>query len=99
MRVILTEPAEADLEDIGDYIARDNEGRAESFVAEIIERCLSLGSGPERYAVCATALGQELRRCPHGAYLIFYSIVDDHVEITRVIHSARDYARILFPDA
>ena len=40
MHVIITEPAEADLEEIGDYIARDNEARAETFVAEIIERCL-----------------------------------------------------------
>ena len=99
MHVIITEPAEADLEEIGDYIARDNEARAETFVAEIIERCLSLGEAPERHPIFGTTLHQEIRRCPHGAYLIFYSILDGRVEITRVLHGARDYARILFPDA
>jgi toxin ParE1/3/4 len=99
MKVIITEPAEADLEEIGDYIARDNEVRARTFVAEIIDRCLSLGEAPERHPVFGNALHQEMRRCPHGAYLIFYAIVDGNVEITRVLHGARDYPRLLFPEA
>jgi toxin ParE1/3/4 len=98
MKVILTEPAEADLEDIADFIAQDNAARAESFVAEIIERCLSLGEAPERHVVYARLLHQDIRRCPYGAYLIFYAVEGDNVEITRVIHGARDYARIFFPE-
>jgi plasmid stabilization system protein ParE len=99
MQVIITEPAEADLEEIGDYIARDSTLRAESFIEELVEHCLRLGDHPERYAVFTIWRGRELRRCPHGNYLILYSLVRDVLEINHVVHSARDYVRILFPDA
>jgi hypothetical protein len=37
-------------------------------------------------------------RCPHGRYLIFYSIVDGALEINHIVHGARDYIRLLFPE-
>ena len=46
MKVEITSAAEADLEGIADYIARDNSVRAVSFVRELYERCLQ--SGPIR---------------------------------------------------
>jgi len=47
MKVLITAEAEADLEAIGDYIARDNPARALSFVRELYQRecptfCVSL---------------------------------------------------------
>ena len=36
MKVVLSDEALADLESIGDYIARDTPGRARSFVQELI---------------------------------------------------------------
>jgi toxin ParE1/3/4 len=35
-------------------------------------------------------LRSDLRSFPFGAYLILYRIVDDGVEIVRVVHSARN---------
>ena len=35
---------------------------------------------------------------PHGNYLIFYRIADDTVEVLHVLHGARDYENILFPE-
>ena len=96
MQVVLTGPAEADLEEIADYIGQDNPFRADSFVAEIVDQCLSLGEAPHRYPVYGVVLQRELRRCRYGSYLIFYSVLDDHIEITRVLHGARDYNRIFF---
>jgi toxin ParE1/3/4 len=34
----------------------------------------------------------------HGNYLIFYRIDPDHVVVVHVLHGARDYEAILFPD-
>ena len=39
-----------------------------------------------------------LRRRIYGSYLIFYRIRDDTVEVLHVLHGARDYDKILFPD-
>ncbi len=44
MRLLITPLAERDIEDIGDYIARDNPKRALTFVAElraVSKNCLS----------------------------------------------------------
>ncbi len=98
MRVILTDAAEADLEQIGDFIAVDNPLRADSFVSELVERCLGLAHHPLRHPVFLNHAGREIRRFPHGGYLIFYSIEEDAVEIHHVVHSARDYVQLLFPE-
>jgi plasmid stabilization system protein ParE len=39
-----------------------------------------------------------IRRRPWGNYLIFYRVGDDSVQILHVLHGARDYEKILFPD-
>jgi toxin ParE1/3/4 len=99
MRVRITRTASEELEQISDYIGLDNPTRADSFTMELLDRCRSLAQHPERYPVATQWRGRQFRRCPHGNYLIFYSIVDDMLEINHVVHSARDYTRLLFPDA
>jgi plasmid stabilization system protein ParE len=39
-----------------------------------------------------------MRRVAHGNYLIFFRIVDARVEVVHVLHGARDYEHLLFPD-
>jgi len=98
MRVSITEAAEADLVEIGSFIADDNPPRAESFVYELLDRCRGLAEYPQRYPVVGTWHGRQLRRCAFGSYLIFYSVLDEMVEINHVVNSARDYLRLLFPE-
>ncbi len=40
-----------------------------------------------------------IRRRGYGAYLIFYRIQDETVQVLHVAHGARDYIRVLFPEA
>jgi plasmid stabilization system protein ParE len=40
-----------------------------------------------------------IRRRPVGKYLILYRIDQDRVGIVRILHGARDYERLLFPQA
>lgn len=98
MRLRVTQAAREELEAIGNFIAEDNPLRADSFVTELLERCASLALHASRYPVATQWRGRELRRCPFGRYLIFYSVVDDVLEINHIVHSARDYMRLLFPD-
>jgi toxin ParE1/3/4 len=50
-RLLFTDSAEADLEGIGDRIARDSPRRATTFVAELREVCLGLVEMPLRFPI------------------------------------------------
>ena len=98
MRVRLSDAAELDLEEIGNFIAEDNPARADGFILELIDRCYGLASYSTRYPVVTARGGLEIRRCPYRNYLIFYSVGGESLEIVRILHGARDYMRLLFPD-
>ena len=94
MRVDISGTAENDLEEIGDYIARDNPARALSFVAELRAACQRIGAAP-----LATAprpeLGPGMRSGPEGRYVIFLKVERNRVLIVRVLHGARDRSSLL----
>jgi toxin ParE1/3/4 len=91
MEVILTDEAKANLEEIGDFIARDNPVRASSFVAELSKRALDIGLFPEAYPVVGRHRANSVRRCVHGNYLIFYRIFDNLVEVLHIVHGAINF--------
>ncbi|MCB1542214.1 MAG: type II toxin-antitoxin system RelE/ParE family toxin [Rhodoblastus sp.] len=98
MKVVVTEAAVADLVRIGRAIALDNPVRAETFVAELHDRCLRLAVMPRAFPLLPRWEDRGIRRRPFGDYLIFYRLSGDTVEILHVLHGARDYEPILFPD-
>lgn len=89
MQCILSPLAEFDLEEIGDYIARDNPGRAVSFIREIREQCAKITDNPTA-APLRPELGAGIRMVPFGRYLIFYTTDADLIRIERILHSARN---------
>lgn len=97
MIVHFTAEAERDLEAIGDYIARDNPGRALSFIQELRGKCLGLADMSERFPLVPRYEAAGVRRRGHGNYLIFYRVEPDRVVIVHILHGAQDYASILFP--
>jgi plasmid stabilization system protein ParE len=97
MRVHISKTAERELDEIGVYIAQDNPERAAAFVIEIVDQCYALAKHSRRYPVAIDVKGLQLRRCPFRGYLIFYAITDQ-VEIAHIIHAARDYLKVLFPE-
>ena len=80
--------AETDLEEIGDYIARDNPRRALTFIRELRERCTQITHHPEA-APLRPEFGVDLRLVPFGRYLIFYTVSAKAVRIERILHGAR----------
>ncbi|WP_136686205.1 type II toxin-antitoxin system RelE/ParE family toxin [Falsirhodobacter xinxiangensis] len=97
MIVEFTSAAEADLDSIGAYIARDNPARALSFVRELIQSCLELSNLPEAWPVVPRYQRLGIRRRVHGRYLIFYRIMQERIVIVHVLNGAIDVDVILFP--
>ena len=89
-----TPQAEIDLEEVGDYIALDNPGRAVSFIGEIRRHCEKIAGGPDHYAA-RPDLGDTIRICAHGNYLIVFEPFDDGALILRVLHGARNVPGVL----
>jgi plasmid stabilization system protein ParE len=98
MKLRFTAAAEADLEAIGDWIAKDNPARALSFVKELRSACATTLDAPEGYPLVERYKHRGIWRKVHGNYLIFYRIKSDAVEIIHVLHGARDYEPILFEE-
>lgn len=98
MIVVITGAAEADLESIGDWIAADNPTRALTFVQELRRRCETLAHSPRGHALVPHFEHLGIRRRVYRDYLIFYRIIRDTIEVLHVLHGARDYESILFPD-
>ena len=92
MKLVFSDRAEADLEEIGDYIALDNPLRAISFLAELRDQCEKLRAFPE-VAPLRPELGVDVRGLPHGRYLIFYHVTEGALRIERILQGNR-----LFPD-
>ncbi len=87
-RLIRTAQAEEDLIDIWSYIAQDNSQAADTLLEDIDQKCELLANnpalGPER-----PDIAPELRYFPVGRYLILYRMLDDDIEVVRVLHGAR----------
>jgi plasmid stabilization system protein ParE len=98
MKVILTDAAEVDLEAIGDWIERDSPDRALTFVRELRRACETLADTPHGFALVPRYEHTGVRRRVHGNYLVFYRILGDVIEVLHVLHGARDYGPILFPN-
>ena len=98
MKVILTEEARSDLEQIGDYIAQDNPVRAASFVQELIDKARQLGELPSGFPFVPRYERLGIRRRTHGNYAIFYRVEADSVSVIHILHGARDYEAVLFPE-
>lgn len=100
MIVRILPAAEAELEAIGDYIARDNPRRAVSFVRELRDKCLSLADMALAFPLVPRYEDLGVRHRVHGNYQIFYRVIGqpaERIDVIHVLHGARDFAAILFP--
>jgi toxin ParE1/3/4 len=96
VRVEIAAEAEADLDAIAYYIARDNAHQALDFVRELRETCERLALFPKRFPIVRKDDQSGTRKALHGNYLIFFQIEDETVYVIHVLHAATDYETRLF---
>lgn len=91
MNVQRSRRALRDLDEVWDYIARDNPAMADRLLDKIAAKCEML----ERQPMIGEArpdLAVNLREVPVGNYVIFYRPLTDGIEVVRVLHAARNVA-------
>jgi toxin ParE1/3/4 len=88
-RPVIARQVESDLDEIADYIGKDNPERALSFVREIRSRFAQIVERPHSFPI-HEEWRAELRSAIHGRYHIVFTVIGDTVHIIRVIHGARD---------
>ena len=84
--------AETDLNNIIDYIAKDNPARAETFGQELRNKTLPLAQHPKLGRTGRPGLPAFVRELVvHPNYIVFYRVLDEvgSVEILRVKHAAQ----------
>lgn len=89
MRLELSPLAQADLDAIGDYIAKDSPSNALRFIQGLREQCHKISRAPMA-CVARPELSDGLRSCAHGRYVIFFRLIVECVRIERILHSAMD---------
>jgi toxin ParE1/3/4 len=85
----VSETARSDLDEIWFYIAQDDPEAADKFMRALVSRFPLLASMPEM-GQQREELAARLRSFPVGNYIIFYRPMENGVEISRVLHGARD---------
>jgi addiction module RelE/StbE family toxin len=102
MKLRVAPTALNDLKDIETYIISEyeNPSAAKRIVKKIISAYLKLPFSPYIGVSLSSKydIDVSVRFIISGNYLVFYEINDDYIEIKRIIHSKRDYIKILFPD-
>jgi toxin ParE1/3/4 len=97
--VVVTAEAESDLEQIATYIAGHSAEIALNFVREMREKCDSLADAPRGYPLVPRHEHLGIRRRPFGNNLIFYRVGTNAIEVVHILHGARDYEPLLFPES
>ncbi|MBM4166420.1 MAG: type II toxin-antitoxin system RelE/ParE family toxin [Ignavibacteria bacterium] len=89
-RVVWTEPALKDLNEILDYIAKDSPVYAERFGIRVVESPRIL----EQFSRCGRIVpefnDENIRELFYGSYRILYVIREEQCFIVAVIHGSRD---------
>jgi len=87
MKLSISSVAENDIEQIGDYIAKDNPRQALNFVKALYKQCEKIVQSPLLYRL-HPELDKNIRACIYRKYIIFFQCNDNEVLIVRVLHGA-----------
>jgi toxin ParE1/3/4 len=83
----------ADLKDVWRYVSPAGDDVADRHVRGIRKQCRMLARFPG-VGRARDELAPGLRSFPVSPFVIFFRVVDDAVEIVRVLHGARDFEAI-----
>ncbi|MEH1768207.1 type II toxin-antitoxin system RelE/ParE family toxin [Nostoc sp.] len=86
---IISPSASRDLNEIGDYFLAINLETGEKLLREFNKKCQNLANFPNM-GRSYFRINSELRGVPLDGYIIFYRVLDDGIEILRVVSARRD---------
>ncbi|TDF95373.1 type II toxin-antitoxin system RelE/ParE family toxin [Paenibacillus piri] len=99
--IVITEPAEADLRGIAEYIALElkEPSTAQNLITKIGEFIFELEIMPYRYALVndERLASQGIRMLLVDNYIVFYVVSETHDSVTviRIVYGKREWSRIL----
>lgn len=96
--IIFSAIAEADLDEIISYIAKDDVDAAFRVADQIRLRCRRLSKYPESGDLVKELGNRGIRRLFYGNYVVYFRSVDDVIRILRVVHGARDISQLSFDE-
>jgi toxin ParE1/3/4 len=88
MRVRWTTRAADDLTHIVEYIRRDNSTAARRVAQTILQGIATLRSFPHSGRI---GLAENTRELIFSSYIVVYEIINEHVHVLRIRHSAQDW--------
>jgi toxin ParE1/3/4 len=89
-RYIINILACRDLNEIADYFAANSLEAGERFFREFNRKCRQLTTFPNS-GKSYPAIRSDLRGLPFEDYVIFYRVLNDGIEILRVVSGRRDF--------
>ena len=94
-RFVLTKAARADLDEIFQYIARDNPKAASRVLEKLRQAMQMLARSPEIGHYRRDLASEPVRFWSVYSYLVIYRAETRPLEIVRVLHASRDVRTIL----
>ena len=95
MRVRLSEPAEDDLEAIGDATAKTNPARAAAIVKQIRKAARSIGRAPKLCPAVPWSSTPRLRKKKSGRFVILFQLNENEALVTRIAHERSDWVSLV----
>jgi toxin ParE1/3/4 len=90
LRIVITERAELDLDEIGDYIAQQaDEERAEAVLRTIAQK-IQLHANTPFLGQSRNELLEGMRSFTVYRYIVFYRPLEEGIRVIRVLHGSRD---------
>jgi toxin ParE1/3/4 len=94
MHVSITGEAIRDLDEIEDFISKDNVAAAAKWILRLEARIVSLANSP-RIGKKRDDVEPGLRTITEGNYVICYRILDDEVQVGAIVHTSRQLKELL----
>ena len=94
-KVRIADEADEDLDKIYAWIARESVQNADRVVGELIDAAYGLATFPMRGSSRLDTHGDGTLVLFHMGYAVVYSAADGIVEVSRVLHCARDLPGLL----
>ncbi|WP_047817342.1 type II toxin-antitoxin system RelE/ParE family toxin [Rhodopirellula islandica] len=88
-KLFISPTTKQDLSDIFDFIARDKPSAAANWIEKIEEKCRLISTVPD-FGELRNEYGADIRSSVVGRYVIFYRLIQDGIEVARVIPGDRD---------